>query len=327
MARSTQASAAVAGEMTADEQAQLDQMRVDDNAAPEVEQQETQSGATTDEPGNEQAGEQTEGNERQKFVPHAALHEERERRKAVEAQAAQDRLRAEERINMLLQRVVQAPPQQTQAPTPQVAPLVIPDMDKDPVGHIVGRIAQQNQAMEQQQQVLQNVVQVLAAAGQQNQQSQAVNQVQQRAMAMEREFAAATPDYVQAVAFLGEHRHRELQEAGWTDPAERQAMISQEAIGIASRAIQMGRNPAEVVYGLAKHRGFQPPAPATDTAAQNNGQRLESVARGQQQNGRSLSNARGSAPPPMTAARLLEMSDADFDKAMNTPEGREQLGA
>lgn len=325
MARTNQAPANVAGEMTAEETAQLDQMRADDVAPIDNTTQDAPPADDVGEQAPADDGGQPPADERQKYVPHAALHEERERRKAVEAQAAQERQRFEERFNMLLQRV--APPQPAAPQQQQQAPEPIPDIATDPVGHIVGTISQQNRMIAQQEQVLRDVVQVLSIAGQQNQQSQVVNQVRQHAMALEREFSAQTPDYAQAVAFLGEHRHKELESLGWTDPAERQNMIMQEADGIAHRALSTGRNPAEVVYGLAKYRGFQAPAAQVQTPTQDTGQRLETINRGQQQNARSLGNARGAAPLPMTGQRLLEMSDDDFENAMKTPEGRAQLGA
>jgi len=53
---------------------------------------------------------------------------------------------------------------------------------------------------------------------------------------------------------------------------------------------------------------------------------LAQVAAGQQQ-ARGLSGARGSGPAPMTAQRLLEMSDAEFTKSLETEEGRALMGA
>jgi hypothetical protein len=62
--------------------------------------------------------------------------------------------------------------------------------------------------------------------------------------------------------------------------------------------------------------------PAPGDAAE----RLRTVASGQRQ-GASLGALRGSGPHPLTAQRLLEMSDAEFARAIATPEGRALLGA
>ena len=312
MARSAQA--AVAGEMTVEEQAQLDEMRAADNV-PEQDtgQQETpqDTGATE---AQDEGQEPQQADDRPRMVPHAALHEERERRKETERQLAELTRRSEERINMLLQRVTQpqSPQAQQQAPA-------LPEPDKDPVGHILGRIGNIEQA-------LPVIAQALQGMGQQNQQAAAEGQLMQAAMAMEQDFANKTPDYQQAVAYLADQRHKELEALGWVNVAERQALIRREALQLAATAIQSGHNPGAYVYNMAKIRGFQAPAPQQQAQQVDPAERLQNANRGQQQMGRSLGNVRGNAPPPLTAQRLWEMSDSEFIKMMETKEGRELLG-
>lgn len=312
MARSSQA--AVTGEMTAEEQSQLDQMRQDDAVIEHEQPQTQQPAADTTEADPGTGGDQQQADDgRQRMVPHAALHEERERRKQVEKDAAEQRRRDEERLNLVLQRFAQpqAAPQQPTAPT-------LPDPQQDPAGHILGR-------MQQSEAVLAQVVQALVQQSQQSQQVQAAGGVMQRAIAMEHEFAAQTPDYAQAVIHLKDQRNKELEAAGWADPGERRQIMDAETQNVAQRALQMGKNPAQVVYELAKVRGFQAPAPQQQ-AAPETGQRLEQIGRGQQQNRNSLSNTRGSGPAPLNANSLLQMNDEEFEKAMSSKEGRELLG-
>jgi len=67
-------------------------------------------------------------------------------------------------------------------------------------------------------------------------------------------------------------------------------------------------------------RGFAPPATGQADNAQPQPaaeQRLQNIAAGQQQ-ARSLGAARGSGPAPLTAQRLLEMSEKDFAKILET---------
>jgi hypothetical protein len=247
------------------------------------------------------------------MVPHAAMHEERVRRQATEKELADERKARqtlEERTNLLLQRIQPAaqPAQQTPA-QPE-----IPDVATDPVGHIVGR-------MNQQQAVLEQLAQALVTAGQQNQAAQVQASVQQRAAALESDFRAANPEYDAAANYLTDMRNKELVELGWTDPVERRMQIAREALEVADRALKESRNPAEVIMGLAKIRGFAPVAAAEGAAngvaapaaaAPNAGQRIANAAAGQRQAGTSLSNARGAAPAPITAERLISMNDSEF---------------
>lgn len=324
MARGNQAEAI--GEVTADEQAQLDEMRAGD--APIVDEA-PQDDAGQADPAPADAGD-AEGadgaadppqDRRPQMVPHAALHEERLRRQETERVLAEERKARqtiEERTNLLLERFNQ--PAQQQQPQQQQAPT----FETDPAGHLLAHQRQQGEALNE-------VVRVLMAMGQQNQVAQNIGGLQQRAIAMEQEFAADTPDYNEAVAFLAKARHNDLAEVGYVDPGERQRMISQEAIGLVERSLQAGRNPASVVYALAKNRGFgaAPPAAATEqpvVTPPNGAARLQTVQRGQEQ-ARTLGNTRGSAPPPLTAQRLLEMTPEEFETAMKTKAGQELLGA
>lgn len=268
---------------------------------------------------------QGKGKAPQGFVPHGALHEERELRKAAEARAKL----LEERTNIILEKFGQP----TQAPAPIAAPVAtdeIPSLETDPLGHIIGQM--KAQAKEQEE-----LKKSLSERAQQDQQTFAVQRLTGTAVSMEQEFARATPDYNDAATFLREGRRQEYTAMGY-NPQQVEQAIQQEALGIANMALQRGQNPAEVIYTLAKTRGFAKAPPAAPApAVQENGlpipqdnaqatERLATVAKGQEQN-KSLSNIRGSAPAPLTAQKLLEMSPDDFSKMLNTPEGRNLMGA
>ncbi len=340
MARTARAVPEGEPDLTAEDQALLDQMRTDDAAPVEErqqqdDQQQPQAGdAAAD--GDQQGGEQEPAARQPQMVPHAAMHEERVRRQQLEKTLEterQARATLEQRTNQLLERMQQAqqPVPQQQQPQPQA----LPDPAADPVGHIMARLQRSEEARNQQDQVLGAVVQALTQQNQQGQQAQQAQTVQQRALAMEREFAAATPDYTEAVSYLNDLRHRQLVAAGWDDPAERQAIIAQEAMGVAQRALQANRNPAEMVYQLAKASGhtMQQAAAAVDAGAAPNGQapsnaqRLAQIGQGQRQSQQSLGSVRGNAPPPLTAQRLLEMPNDEFEKMLATPEGRDLMGS
>lgn len=303
-------------QLTAEEQAALDGMRAGDNEPVVVEE--------TPEPQEQVEAEPVEPQEpaaegKQHTVPLSTFMEEKEQRKTLARELEQERKARQtldERMNMLLQRMGQAQPQQPAQQTPQ-----LPELDKDPIGHFDARMRAYEAHLAQ-------VAQTLATQNQQSQQAQVVGTIQQRALAMEREFASQTPDYVNAVGFLAEARHKELAAAGYGDPAERQAVVAQEAFAMAARALQDGANPAARLYELAKIRGYgaspaapaapvqQPPAPE---------ERIQQISRGQQQS-RSLGSVRGTAPPPLTAQRVADMSQDEFEKFLSKA-SPEQLAA
>jgi hypothetical protein len=89
------------------------------------------------------------------------------------------------------------------------------------------------------------------------------------------------------------------------------------------------KNPAEIIHTLAKKRGFAPktvdPAAAAAATAAADAGKMKTVGKGIEEN-RSLSQARGSAPVPLTARSLLDMDEAEFARMIETPAGRALLG-
>lgn len=302
--------------LSTEEQATLDQMRADEAA--ETPEQPEAAAPEAEAPTEAPAAEETppaEG-ERQKTVPHAALHEERERRKETERRLAEAEQRSrtlEERTNLILQRF--APPQQQDQPAP------LPDREKDPVGYLEARAQRAEEAAAA-------ALQALNQRGQQDQHAQAIAAIQRHATAAEMQFRQSNPDYDAAVAHLVSARHRQLEIAGWANPADRQAVITQEAVGLAGRALQERRNPAEIIYGLAKEFGYTPPQPGgqQQPSTPATEERLAQISRGQQQS-RSLGSVRGGAPPALTAQRLAEMPEEEFNKIYDTAAGRALRGA
>jgi hypothetical protein len=274
---------------------------------------------------------QTDGAQpgQQKMVPHAALHQSREETKEAKARAAAAEERAnrlEQRTNLILERMMQQGQPTGQPTAPKEEPL--PEVDKDPVGFIVGSIKKLSEEINGLKTVDQN-------RQQQGQQATVAQQVSARAAAMENQFVAQAPDYWDASSFLRQTRHQEYEAMGYTDPVQREQIIANEAFQIAAMALQQGRNPAEVVYQLAGRRGYQKKgAPAANGNGQqqqpngqqgNGAQQLERIGNGQQQNA-SLTKVTGTAPRPMTAQRLFEMSDAEFAKAVEDPRNLALLG-
>lgn len=303
--------AGVGGELDTEDQAALDQMRAADTAPAEDAAPQPED-APASAPGIVEPEET--GQPRQPgTVPHAALHAEREEHKKTKQEldeARRNQRILEERTNLILQRINQPP----QPQLPQPAP--IPDINADPVGHIVGTLQAQGATMQQ-------ITAALQQQAQMAQHQQAVVQLQNQAVAAESEFATRTPDYGAAIAHLRNFRTQQLAELGY-NPVERQNMIQAEALGIAGRAMQMGKNPGEVLYALATQSGYRT-TPADTPATAGGTERMSQIAAGQQQ-ARGLGGARGGGAAPLTVETVLKMSDAEFDKIMKTPQGQALLG-
>jgi hypothetical protein len=92
-----------------------------------------------------------------------------------------------------------------------------------------------------------------------------------------------SPSYNEASAFLVNMRRAELQAVGGYNSVQINLIISQEAIGLASQALQAGRNPARVVLDVAKARGFTckpKEAPAAQAPPETEQQRIARIAKG-----------------------------------------------
>lgn len=343
MAQSARRSADVTGELSPDEQALLDADRDDAaNASPAPDEtnaaqaatQEDDASAAQPDPQAADPAQPADGQQQPRMVPHQALHEERQLRKAADdaRKAAEERARLlEERTNLLLQRMGQ--PQSQQPTQQQPHQPQLPPVEQDPVGHLLGRIQQQDALMRE-------LAQAMVGSQERQQQAEGAQVLRARASALEREFAAANPDYYEAVEHLVEAARGDLVLQGWTDPVEIQQALAAQTEALVRRAQQLGRNPAELAYELAQRRGYAkrqaqtaaaatPAAPAAADGTENiarGQQQLQNIARGQQQ-ARNVGNLRGQGPAPLTAQRLAEMTEAEFSRMMETPEGRALLGA
>jgi|SRR5579863_3752458 len=292
--------------------------------------------------GGQQQGAQEQQGQHQNQVPHQALHQERELRKAAERERDEARNRMavlEDRTTQILQRLNGAGQQQQ---APQEVPL--PDPATDPVGHILARLQHQDD-------LLGRLASGADNAQRQISQNDTLSRIRAIADVQETAYERdVQPDYKQAINYLIAFRDRELEHLGVKDPVARQRQIQEEGVYIAGAALRDGENIPDRLYKLAQLRGYQlapgagaaPGAggeegagaspsgqqqqqqqqqPGTPTAAE----QLRMHQAGQQQ-ARSLGALRGSGTPPLTAQRLYEMSDTDFLKVLDTSEGRELMG-
>ena len=226
---------------------------------------------------------------KQTLVPHQALHEERKRRQEIEAQLRNERAerqRNEQIIAQRLQELYQASQQQNQ---PQV-----PSETEDPLAASLHGVKVTQEQLKQLQ----------TRMAQEDWQRQQVAQQQQLigwAQSQAAEFQRETPDFPEAYQHMRTIRMGELEEMGLT-PQQIQHTLVQDELWVFQHAAQTGRNPAEIVYGMAKRTGWQ--------KKQAGEQKIETLQKGLQAS-KSLGNGGGSAGMP-TPEQIANMSEEEF---------------
>lgn len=238
--------------------------------------------------------------ERGKFVPHGALHAEREEHKKTRAELQElqhFRTRMEERWRLAEQ--MMAPRQEERA---EDRP---PDPEEDIFAYAKWQ-AQQLEGLKQQ-------ADERAKAEQQAAQSREIERrVWNHWQESARSYAQENADFGNAAQWLSEHRDKQLQalagvDARFQNVGARNAQIEQELRGIVISAAQQNKSPAELVYQIAQSYGYKPAAAQGQMPEQ-----LERVQKAQQAS-RSISQASGrSGADEVTPDMIAGMSDTEF---------------
>lgn len=123
-----------------------------------------------------------------------------------------------------------------------------------------------------------------------------------------KQFAVKQPDFPDAYKHVIATRKMELQELGY-DPQAIVQTLQHEEMGLAANALQNGQDPAEIIYRMAKARGFTvkpvPPPPV----AQIDKQQAKAAA--------ATSITPGGKPPKpdFNMADMASLNGAAFDSA------------
>jgi hypothetical protein len=228
--------------------------------------------------------------EKEKTVPHGAFHEERERRKALQRELEEAR-RERAVLNDRFERLFAA---QKQAEAPQYRD---PEKDPDPLTAM-----QHNDQINRQR--LEAMQQQLAQDNERRQhefyESQVIAWGQERA----NEYRQEVPDFDDAYQHIRMVRANELHAIGYNVAEIKQALRNDE-LGIINEAGKRGRNPAEIVYNMAKAAGYTGKKPAQDAE-----QKIEQLQKGQQA-AKTVGNGAASSGWP-TAEQIADMSEDDF---------------
>ena len=187
----------------------------------------------------EEAGEKPQRERGERFVPLKDLQEERAEKKQLREELKAYR----EWQAQLAQRLQQAPftqgAPQPAAPDPKTQPL-------EYINHVLGNVQNSTAELQQWRQQQEQAAQQRAQ----------LERVDAWMAAHEEAFAKTQPDYRDAYRYAEEAREQELKAIGYTDPAQRAAILRANRLEIMSNAAQQGRNPAELVWEYVRARGF-----------------------------------------------------------------------
>jgi hypothetical protein len=251
-----------------------------------------------------------EDKQRTKQVPHAALHAERERRKAleVEYQKAREEAAAFRGKLELLAEAMRKPQQEEPAPVDDGPP----DPDKDIFAFAKWQ-AERTKQLEAQ----------LRERAEAERKAQETTQVERQIWSKWDEdtakFAAEKPDFNDARTFLAQKYDAILEADARFDPslaqkANRDRAINEQLKRIVAQSAQAGINSAELIYEYAVRYGYQ--AKSTENPVQMASKRVEELNKAQAAN-KSLSDAGGRGSAEFSADEILAMSDKELTRWLN----------
>lgn len=138
------------------------------------------------------------------------------------------------------------------------------------------------------------------------------NEFRNAVLSREAEFRKTATDYDEAAEHWKSQRRADLIENGVDEDDAEQAMNA-ELRWRAEKALAAGKNPAEVLYSLAKRAGFTGKAQEKPEKGDDEFDAMERATRAS----RSLGASSGSAPAKITVQDIADMSDDDFAALMN----------
>lgn len=287
---------------TAEETAQFEAM-MNDQPPPEQKVEEQPVEQKTEQKVEEQPKQEEAPKEQPKeekpvrLVPHQALHEERERRKALETRLAE----------------LEKAAQKTQPP-----PNEEPDEQQDPIGSIAWLKAELKREREEKAQA--------------QAQHEYIQDLGRKVKTRIDAYAAEHPEYKEQVDFLRNFRFRELTE-GLGYPAEMAVQqVQQEEVALGKMAIDQDLDPGAMVAKLASVRGWkakeeEKSAPkAAPEGVKEAEAKIDRIARGQKAAiSPSGAGGGGAADEEMTLEKLLSLKGKAFDDAFEK-HGRRLMG-
>lgn len=137
---------------------------------------------------------------------------------------------------------------------------------------------------------------------------------QQNIVGLRNEFAKTTPDFPQAYAHLRMQRMEDLRDLGVPESRLAEALLHDE-LAATQTAIAQGKNPAQVIYNMAKRGGYVA-KPAPQGAPQTAEEKIAAI-----KNGTAADPVvqRADSTQQLTFAGLKDASDGDLNKLVQDP--------
>ena len=188
-----------------------------------------------------------------------------------------------------------------------------PDEDEDPLGHANWRIQQVEKQLNGLGQMAAQGVDMHRSLAERNHQDHIISQSQ----SLQTEFVSKNPDYWDAYNHLIESRRSELASMGYQGQAVEQVLDNEKSMIVQNSMTQDAngkfsgwkQNPAEVVYNLARQRGFAGQARGVSPQSTARVNRIAAGVRSSAGSG----TGRGVSSSPQNLESLADMTDAEFD--------------
>lgn len=264
-------------------------------------EQQTPESDVVEAPGDSPAQEQQveteqKPDDKKTVVPHAALHEERERRKEIQRAFEEEKRQNaifRDTMSRRMQELFQASQQSRQQPQQYRDP----NADPDPVAALA-----HNQQLTVQQ--LAHLQQERQHQEQQRQHEEYQQRVISWAQSQADGFRKETPEFDDAYNHLRTVRVQELQAMGLPVEQIKRTLYNDE-MWVYHHAAQAGKNPAEIAFNMAKAAGWKP-----KQQQQAADQKMDTLQKGTQA-AKTLGNGGGDAGMP-TLEQIAAMSEDDF---------------
>jgi hypothetical protein len=257
--------------------------------------------------------------EKGRFVPHQALHAEREEHKKTKAaldEISRKQAVLEDRWNTILKlkEPEQAPIDDT-PPDPNEDIFAFSKWQADKIKALTEKVEGREKQEEQQRTIS-------------RQESELWNHWSESATS----YAQEKTDFGDAVKFLSDMRTKQLTALAAVEPSfaseqGRMNQINAELRQIVAGARQIGQNPAEIVYQVAASFGYAPtaPAPGADPGKLELPEKLAQIDAAQNAS-RTLATPGGrSATDPLTPEAIASMSTAEFEAWIKSPDNAKRF--
>lgn len=141
---------------------------------------------------------------------------------------------------------------------------VVPSMEDDPIGHISHEQRSQFKALnDKMEQITGDLTQRQKA----EQQAMSVQRNVSAIAQQEQAFVAESPDYYDALNYVREVQRNNMIDMG-VEPEMIERLLPQQEYNTALQALQIGQNPAKLVYNMAKRFGYRKAEPQKEVSQQ-----------------------------------------------------------